>query len=414
MLIFSCRTDSKIGYSIFPDDELLDFNITDTISLKVYTQTMDTIVTNGVNELLAGNYTDDIFGYMKASFACQFSNHVQFINFEAGDIVDSVVLSLPYVGTENSNYQSYYGDTTDRQTIRIFRLNQDLNIETKYYGNTDPEPYTTGDLLGETFYYPVISDSILNIRLDNSLAYDFFDEDDETYTDQDNFKNFFKGIYVDSNSDVIGEGAIVKYKMNSNLIIKFYFRTAEDTLEYKISASNISNVRFNLFEHNHNGTPVADVMDQEVLQDSVAYIQAGGGLRTKIYIPYLLNLNNLGDILIYRAELLVKTAPADLTNEGKYPAINKLLLFGLYPDNQNLLLPLPDYLSGEGYGGEIYENNYYSFDIASYIQNLLDGKTENLGLFLFTSAGINNFHRSVITSGNNSEPMRLVITYGVL
>ncbi len=406
MLIFSCQRDTKLGYNILPADDLVNLNITDTVSLEAHTLTTDSVITSGVNELLLGEYKDPIFGYSKASFAIQFFNP-QFINFKDTDNVDSVILKLSY----NQNDNNTYGDLSKDQTIEVYKIGLDLDNSINYYGNDDPNKYM-GELVGDTVgFRPSPEDTTLHIKLNNSFGNFFLDADESNYTSGQAFKNFFKGLYIKSESPD-DNGAIVKYDINDSLLVSIYFHKTGDTTKYtyQISANNISNVRFNLFEHDYTSANFAGTFDDESLpQDSVAYIQSGGGLYTRIKFPYLEDFRNSEKIIINRAELIINSAPTNISYETDFPAINKTLITGYVSETSSILIP--DYITQSAYAGEIYTDGTYRYDIAAYIQNILDGTTENNGINLFPASDGNNFSRTVITTGNNSNPMKLVITY---
>jgi len=407
MLIFSCQRDTNLGYNILPDGDLINLNITDTFSIEVHTLITDTVVTSGVSELLLGEYNDPIFGNTKASFALQFFNP-QFINFKDTDIVDSVILTLPY-----NQDADIYGNQTKEQTIEVYKITDiDLDNSVNYYGNDDPDKYM-GELIGDTVgFRPSLTDTTVHIRLNNSFGDFFLDADESNYLSGQAFHNFFKGLYIKSES-VDGDGAIVKYDINDSLLVSVYFHkndTTHTALVYKISANNISNVRFNLFEHDYTSANFAGPLNDESLpQDTVAYIQSAGGLYSRIKIPYLKNLNNSEKIVINRAELIVNTAPSNITYENNYPAINTALITGYISEYSSILIP--DYIIQSNYAGEIYSEGMYRFDIAAYVQDILDGKTENNGINLYPALGGSNISRTVITTGNNSNPVKLVITY---
>ena len=89
-----------------------------------------------------------------------------------------------------------------------------------------------------------------------------------------------------------------------------------------------------------------------------------------------------------------------------------MLLTGYDPENEYYLLP--EYYSGNGYVGVAINEGSYKFDIAGYIRDILDGNLENNGLLLSAYSGSTNFGRSVITTGNHSDRMKLYITYAKL
>ena len=409
MLIFSCQTKTNIGYGILPEDDIINAEITDTVTLNVYTLSMDTIVTSGVSGLLLGEYIDPVFGYSKASFVCQYGlAEYPVFSQESDHIADSAVLTL-ILDTVNLNY---YGDIQAAHTIQIYRLTNNLDSDTIYYGNHDPSEFMTGDLIGETTITVNPDSAKIKIPLDQSLAVAFLDAENDVYTSSENFINFFKGVYIKSECEN-DDGAILKFKVNSESVLSIYFHestTPEEALEFKVTSNTSSAVRFNMFEHDYTGVSFENNIDnEEGMQDSVAYIQAMGGLRTKINMPYIENLKDLGDIVIYRAELIIKTAPTNDTYESSYSAIEKLLLTGYSPEYEYYLLA--EYISGSSYLGEDYSDSEYRFDIASYIRNILDGTTENNGFYLFSSSGNKYFNRSVITTGKHSQKMKLYITY---
>ena len=404
MLIFSCQRSTNIGYNILPGDDRINLNITDTLSLEIHTIKTDSVISSGVSELLLGEYTDPIFGYSKASFALQFAMG-QAVNFSSTDIVDSVILSLPY----NQNMNNIYGNSSSEQTVEIYKITNDLDNQKKYYSNENPDLYT-GELVGNTTYYPTAADTVFNIKLDNSLGEYFISADQTNFDSIQSFHNFFKGLYIkaESNND---DGAIVKFNMNAALIMIIYFHNENNSnLQYKITANNSLTVRFNLLEHDYTSADFAGTIDDNTLpQDTVAYLQAGSGLYTKIQVPFLKNLNNLGNIVINRAELIINTVPENLSSETTYPAINKVFITGFVSDTSSILIP--DYITQTFYSGELYEDGTYKFNITAYVQNILNGTTENKGIKLFPAFDNSDVARSIITTGKNSKPMKLVITY---
>ena len=405
VLIFSCETKTDIGYDILPDDDILDLNVIDSTSIEVYTLLMDSIATDNVNTLLLGEYIDPIFGYTKTSFVCQYGL-AEYPEYTSDYTIDKVVLTLTL-----DTISEHYGNSAGVQDITVYRLETVLDEDTTYFGNHDPSEFMTGTIIAEQ---EVSLDTVFNsidITFNQTFADEFSTVPDSVSSDDD-FKNFLKGIYV--NSEVQGnDGSIIKVDLRSESVITVYSSDGEARDTFIISGNLSSNVRFNMFEHDYSMTTFYDqIGDETGEQDSVAYVQAMGGLRTKIKFPFIEDLKELGDIAIYRAELVINTESSSITDETNFPVIDNMLLTGYDPENEYYLLPT--YASANGYVGVSINENSYSFDIAGYIRDILDGNIENHGLLLFAYSGSTNFERTVITTGNHSDRMKLYITYAKL
>jgi len=139
------------------------------------------------------------------------------------------------------------------------------------------------------------------------------------------------------------------------------------------------------------------------------------GVKTKIEIPYLMNWNDSGKIAINKAELVIKVnqdPTYQMYELDTFAAPAALFLFGIDDVGANLLLP--DYYEGSNYFGGTYNatKKEYRFNIARYIQRVLNGKYNNNGLYLLVSSGAITANRVVIGGGKpNAYKMKLNITY---
>jgi len=399
MLIFSCETHTELGYNILPEGDILDINISDTTSVNVYTLLMDSIATNNVSILLLGEYIDPIFGYSKASFVCEYGL-AEYPTFTDSHTIDSAVL---YLTKDTINY---YGNLSATHNITVYELNTSLH-DTAYFADHDPSDFLAGEIIGQKSYSPDLNDSIIAITLSSSFAQNFQTIAD--VTTNDNFKDFFKGIYI--SSGVAGnDGAILKLNINPYSLIKVFFHNDNDTSIFNVTSNLTTNIRFNLFEHDYSSTDFYNnIGDETSAQDSVAYIQAMGGLRTKITFPSIEMLKDLGSIAINRAELVINTAPSLVTFDSDYPAIEAMILTAYDPENEYYLLP--EYISGTSYKSVAYDDGSYKFDIAGYVRDILDGNVENNGLLLFSGSGSTTMKRTIITTGAHSNRMKLIISY---
>ncbi len=420
ILIFSCQEITDVGYDILPDDDKLDLVITDTITVRVHTYSMDTIAIDKVPSVLLGNYLDPYFHRSSANFAMQF-NMETYPAFHDSLVADSVIITLPYTTAT----QKYCGDTTIQQTIEIYELVTNLESDSTYYSNQIP---IYGDLIGTYTFTPIPGiDSVyvyepdtiykvvnkVKIKLNATVAEKFISAESSVYESNENFKSFFKGIYAKP-ADENNTNAIIKYDVNENTRLTVYYHypsSSDEARSWNATANSSSCVRLNIFEHDYSETQFYDKLDDDTLpEDSIAYIQAMGGLRVKIDFPYIEKFRELENISIYRAELIVKTAAGVLSPEDNYPAVDKLIVTGVGTESEYYLLP--EYIYGTQYlGVEYSEDNEYRFDLANHIKNIINGDVENNGLYIFPSAGSFNLGRSIITTGASNNSMKLVITY---
>lgn len=407
MLIFSCNEKSDLGFNILPEEDIINAQIIDTFSISCYTMEMDTLLTKGVSQLIAGDFDDPIFGNTKAGFATQMTLS-EYPSFTAADVADSIVLELPY----SSKKFNYYGDLSSTLDIKVYKISKILSPDSNYYHTHSPESIHSGEIMGSKIFTPNPDDSLLIIKLEQQYATSFLTADAEIYNSVDNFRNFFRGIYV-SIEKTSGLGSLLKFEIAQGFKIKIYYHkesAPETQLTYSFTGNSTSTVRFNMFSHDYTSASFNTLINDTIsVQDSVSYIQSAGGLRTKIKMPYITELNKLGPINIYKAELVVKAESDFFSQENLYPAISELVLTGISPVREYYLIQ--EYYGQSSYTGVQYTNNEYRFNIASYIRNILDGNIQNYGLYLFTYDESSNFNRTVITSGKHSNRMKLIVTY---
>ncbi|MCF6364990.1 MAG: DUF4270 domain-containing protein [Bacteroidales bacterium] len=404
--VTSCETKTDIGIDVLPEDDILDINIIDTTSIEVYTLLMDSMSTNNVGKLLFGEYIDPVFGYTKAGFVCQYGL-VDDPKYTSSYSIDKVVLTLTL-----DTVTPYYGNISGVHNIKLYRIPVIIYEDSTYFADYDPVDFLDGTIIGQKAVNLDTINRTIDIELTQAFADEFQSVPDDISTNDD-FKSFLKGIYVTSEIQD-NDGTILKIDLREESVITVYSSLGAVKDTFIVSADLSSNVRFNMFEHDYSTTSFySQIGDETSLQDSVAYVQAMGGLRTKIIFPFIEQLNELGDIAIYRAQLVINTAPSSLTSEPDYPVIKDMMLAGYDPENEYYLLP--EYTSATGgYIGVAVNENSYSFEIGGYIRDILDGKIENNGLLLFAYSGSSNFERSVITTGNHSDRMKLYITFSKL
>jgi len=237
--------------------------------------------------------------------------------------------------------------------------------------------------------------------------------DSSDVVNNDVFLEYFKGLYIKSEKETSEGGSIISLVGTT---LRLYYNNDEndeknepDTLYMPYSVSQFS-ARVNSIEHDYSGTEFFDGLNDETSEDSLIYVQATGGLQSKIYIDDLTNWKDSVNTAINKAELVfqVDTLASEVE---KYPPPRQLLFTVLDEDGQEFL-PVDYLFSPVFYGGRLNTEDYtYSFNITQHLQQIIDEDAENNGFFL-TPARKNSEANRVILKGSKSQPgIKLIITY---
>lgn len=392
----SCKKNSFIGKGILPSSDDVGAVFSDTFSLITNTVRDDSVLSSSTINNLAGSIYDPLFGKTYAAFFSEFLLPSNDVNFGSPDtlFIDSLVLTLGYGGS--------YGYQNVPQTLNIFRVTEAMSPlpTTGFYSNkafsVDPEPIgreqnLVPDLKDSISEFGVLIPPHLRIRLSDRFGQELLNQSGTSNLANDTaFKNYFRGICVAPDTLATPYGAsIIYFNLGSALSgLHIYWHTPhQDSLTYIFPVTS-SEVRTNYFKHNYAGTSIPPHLQNNATQnDSVVFVQGMGGLKTRITIPFLQNLDN---VLINKAELVITqeldplrtdsilTPPVQLVCVTQDTSGKDIAL----PDNLNLIFPVFG-------GGKITKVTLdrrvyveYRFSIADQIQQVIDGKTTDRGLFL--------------------------------
>lgn len=432
LIIAACDETDEFGSDYLPEQDLLDVYYDDSFNCKTYTISDADVRTDGFTTALIGSYIDPVFGPAKAEFAAQL-RIASSRKFDLTARVDSVVLELlndaNVVQTITGNdtieeYKNlYYGKLGTTQKVSVHRLAEDIiymeGSEPKaYYGHTtfnyEDNP------IGTLEYAPQENDSLLRIKLSRDFGQELIDSakvDSTYFYSNDKFFTLLKGLIVKADNNYV-DGAIMGFNLlSSSSKLSIYYH--EDTVDsyYNFSLASYYSGRAALFEHDYSATQFYEALQQEEqIKDSVIFIQGMSGVKGKIYFPDIHRLNENGEkIVINKANLIIY--PAEMANQDEYPYPEEMVL--VYSGEDGKEQYLTEYYDYENstYSGELYDSNnkYYLFSIPVYLQDILDGKIEDKGLFLIPGKRVSNPSRLVITSETHpTRPMTLKLTYSVL
>lgn len=412
----SCsRPDNDLGADLIPDEDLLSTNQTDTTTLLCTVTNEDSVQTSNLSSVMLGRYLDPIMGEVESAFYTQFQLSTSNPNFPDQFTIDSVVLAIVYDG-------NFYGKK-GIQNVAVHQMTEGISRDENYYHNT-LTPYSFQSLVKPGFEtYPFDSDGLtiigqdtvihqLRIRLNESLGQTLLGADESVYASSDAFKEFFKGVYVRTEND--GQyGGISNFDLiDSDSKLSVYYRYdnngVEDTTRYDFTITTesayYSKVRFNRW-----GSPLQGLSQGPISGQEYAYVQAGGGTRTKIQIPFLQNLNEIEKRSINQALLIIPFDDSQL-----FAAQSSLFL--VYKDLEGEFRVVPDQVIGNIGGTGNFVADQYVFNISLYVQRLLNNEIQSEGLYLVSRNSGVSVNRSVLhgpefPTSVASERMRLLLTY---
>ena len=416
--IVSCKkTPEDIGLPLLPGSDLLNASFTDAATLTTHTVKDDSVRTDEASVQLLGKYYDPIFGIASSSLYAEMAPSVFTPNFGTNPLLDSAVLSLVYYN------KTYYG-TLEPQMFKVYEIIENIDYDANYYSN---RTLKKGTELGSITITPNVKDSIsvgagkypAHIRI--NLRDDFFQEfltNTTNYGSNSSFQDFFKGIYVESAAGVsTGYGAIFSIDLQHTYsrISLFYHNddTTGQVIYFNTTVNNCSCGRFSHFEHDYSVTTdvKAQLSSSDLIQQDKIYIQPMGGVRTKISMPDIENIFAGQKVAINKAELIMHAEPTAV--DSPYYAHSKLI--ATIADSVLGPAVMPDYYEGDSYFGGSYDatNKLYKFNIARYIQQVVNGTRENQGLYIIANSRQITVNRTQLIGGSQllTNRMRLKITY---
>ncbi len=413
----SCkRPTTDLGGDLIPEGDLLSVNQTDTITLLAKTVKEDSIQTSNLTTVMLGSYMDPKLGRTTASFYTQVELSTSNPSFPSNAVVDSVILALVFS-------PRLYGKITD-QRIAVHRLTQSMDRDSNYFNTREIAFHPMDEIRSGSEIYSmdplaivvVGTDTVkpqLRLKLRNQLGNDLLQAPASALSSNASFKEYFKGLYV--RPDVFGpNGGVFNFDLidaASKLIVYYHYEengeTEEDFYDFPI---NTESAYYTRIQHQRFGTDLSPlVFEESIPGDELCYVQAGGGVKVKVEIPFIDDINTFDGRSINRAQLIVPFQDESIF----FPQSG---LFLVYEDEEGELRVLPDQIFGNIGGTADLVSDRYIFNISLYIQRVLNGEIKSRGLFILSqNAGV-SVTRSILR-GPQFDPddlkqnMRLVLTY---
>ncbi|RZK80513.1 MAG: DUF4270 family protein [Pedobacter sp.] len=458
-LLSSCKDANTIGLEL---DPTLAVKGTLNNSLTVKSVTEKDAAANTLSQSrhpLGFINGDPIFGNTESALSMAVSLQAEGYSFGQDPVLDSAVLILPYqrtVSDVNSTFiNEFYGDTaTSVYGFKVYQLKDNISLQTNF--SSDREFATETTVLGSfsakispntpvkvTNIVAGKADTVatvaphIRIRLDrNFIQNNIVNLDSVTRARSTRFNAAFKGLQIRVDkatssgkggmifTDFTGSGA----EANSNASVRLYYRkntlgSVIDTLAVNFPVAITSGPVAATIKHDYTGTPVKTQLDAPAGNYNVTYLQGLAGLRTKISFPDLANFaatvkgnNPDSKVVINRAELVVNVESG--TDVAPYTPALRLALYRNDIAGQRAILteyiiptssqPNPKYAGSSQLVNGFYDktNKRYMFIVTSYLQDLIDGTTEDYGTYL----AVTGFDQSALTPSVVSAARSVIST----
>lgn len=429
-LFFSCDNDELLSLDFNPQDESIDLSYTE-LTLPYQLVQLDSVTTSYPGIMLVGNYQNADFGQVRAkSYMGMVINSKE--DADPDDRLDSLVFYI------NRSY--YYGSSspTASQTIRLYRLAEEIQDTVRYY-NTSSLAFDP-TLLGQLSYsfVPEVGDTLsmrLNERLGNELL-SLLKANAPEIDSSGLFRGYFNGLVLEAESD--GD-FMAGYNPGSARLSMFYSApgdTVSKTFNLRIAAvplsrTNTGPLAFNGIEYDRSGTALAGISEPGKIgspTDDQVYLQSSTGLVPRIdFQPLEDFVTNSTDRILLNSVTLHIGLPEPEQGKGPPVAIAGNLIqddgisliftddgrenffSGMYGDSEYIYNELARQPVPRPPSPLLYDSASMSYDlrVTSFTQTLLDGFVENSEVLLYP----NDLNSSVTQMVTHADSLKLRVYY---
>lgn len=410
LLLSGCKNgDESLGKNLIPGSTVVfSRSYTESGTIQSYTYTDEKIRVDRPGFNYVGSFNDPIFGRTDGSFAAQYrlASHP---DYDASATLDSLILRL--------TYKRLYGDTATRQTFKVYELVNDLEYDAKYLSSFNLKSLASPVVIGTASFIPKFkTDSAqtdtttqyVRFRLDPSVGNRLLKMDSLKMISNEEFLKYFKGLYVEATATG-RKGTLVGLSAAGSAMGLYYHTATKDSLFFAYNVtSNSANVA--AFSHDYRNSQFGSHLNQELIQDTLAYLQPTGGTKVKINIPSLSKWKDSTKYVISKASLVFYVDTL-VTDPRRYGMPYNLYL--KYLDSSGAeAFPKDSELSSSYYGG-LYDATTasYTFNITRHVEQIIKKEIESTSFYLVHANRSGSADRVVLKGGNSSRPIELHIKY---
>ena len=386
VFFLACENPTEIGYD-FDGSASTKAYFSDTLTLAASTILADSNVNGKANYLMAGITEDPVLGKIKTSAFFQPSlvpgeDGVTLLPFKvlSTAIADSVELRL-------INFGLIFGDTVQRQTFYIHRLNASMNYSKNYNGDEgisyESTPLTRFIVNSRSFKNDTSNaPQAFYVKLPKSLAEELVKIDTTTGKTKEAFNAKFRGFAI-----VPDNGSKAIYTFNTGLLNSAtctfitYWHYPGETEVYSYNF-DLNGPRHSQVIADRTGTPLANLTkaNKEIkasLTGSKTYVQGGTGIGTKIDFS---NIATYGENLNISKATLSFSLDQTTLNVLR-PQVFNFVVSELDANNKqvrnssnNLTYLTPLSISAEGTIASVDTTQTIYIDVTNFIQKLASKK----------------------------------------
>ncbi|MFT4524933.1 MAG: hypothetical protein ACI85F_001085 [Bacteroidia bacterium] len=422
--VFGCKDPELVGLDTIADADGLNLEQVDTFTVVGSYFLTDTNKTSNLNSYLLGGMNDPVLGKVSSKLYAQFHIGGSNVTFPPDAIVDSVVVYLKYAGS--------YGSTnrfSGFQTINVHRLDEDIYEDSIYTQNSS---HDLGALVGSVGFRPDLYDGTtlifgtdtlelaphLRIPLDNSFGQEILTSN--ALASDSLFVTVFKGLAFVPETDALpeGHGAMLYCNTpNPETRLRIYYHESgsleQDVFNLYVGTLGAAHTSF----HHEYPQGILDDTSNTTVGEQNLYIQAAGGIGTRINFPGLINLlkddaGNRVNIAINKAELIFPIE-AETFSDLSPPLRLDLRIQPI--DTLEVQIPTIDgFAEDVNYFGGAFDSDAleYKFNIARQLQWFLNQEIEFPELRVYVEDQKSTGYRGILNGTKHPlRPIKLRVTF---
>lgn len=411
MIPTACEDDdTSIGIGM-QDPSTLFKGTWDSISgsnITAYTSLDSNLRTSGYTTAMIGHYSDPTYGYVEASLYTQLGlTGTSGIRF--GDIhatIDSVILTMVID-------QVYPPKSSAHLHLKVSQLSERLYTDSNYSSN---HSIATGTVFYNGDYNYIDTNRIISLKLGGDIENLFTD----TYENQDDFQDRFKGLCIQSEPSQSDDIMLSFNFTASNNKVRIYYTFEGDTNHYDLqlgcNSTTSQLTHFCKFSHDYSSTIFAPLFNGT--KDTIGgtqklYLEPLGGMEFTINIDQFVRQFHANHPLatIHYAEILL---PVSADADTIHPEL--INAYKQYSNGASMMITdgnsvLNSY-TYNGYDGTYNKKKgYYRIRCTQHLQELMREGHDNGTLFLLNERRFKAPRTIINGPSNNTDPLKIRFVY---